>query len=248
MKNLEPRPLVTRLSIPFLLALLGAGGCSEKEVEWEGEAGAEKLTHTDEPQPATIEEGREVVDEPDVDHSIHDETSTAQKTSRYALIELADATIEAKSGSDVVGTVTFRPTEDAGAMLVDVDISGLEPGKHGLHIHENGDCSAQDASSAGGHFNPYETDHGGPKSDEHHVGDLGNIVANEDGRARVELRMPQLAFSGPASILQKAVVVHAGKDDLETEPAGDAGKRVGCGVIRQDKEVLARPLDPDLDE
>lgn len=229
-----------------LFLLLGTG-CDRGEQEESGARapGAQELTRTDdETEPATVEQFTDEAQDPDVDHSIHDASSDAHATSRYGLIELASATIEAKSGSDVVGTVTFTPTDDKRAMQVDVNISGLEPGKHGFHIHEIGDCSAQDASSAGGHFNPYDAPHGGPRADKHHVGDLGNIEADEKGRASAEFRSSELAFSGPASILQKAVVVHAQADDLKTDPAGDAGERVGCGVIRQKNEVLARPGDP----
>ncbi|MFO7550430.1 MAG: superoxide dismutase family protein, partial [Haliea sp.] len=125
-------------------------------------------------------------------------------------------------------------------MRVIVELEGLEPGRHGIHIHETGDCSADDASSAGGHFDPYDAPHGSPERAEHHVGDMGNMEADDEGRVATELTFKHLGFSGPASILQKAVVIHSGKDDLESQPAGDAGNRIGCGVIRMDNNTPAQ--------
>ena len=109
--------------------------------------------------------------------------------------------------------------------------SGLASGPHGFHIHENGDCSADDASSAGGHFNPTETSHGAPASPDTHVGDLGNISADAYGVAELDVRNPKLFLSGTNSIIGKAVAIHADLDDLSTQPAGNAGEIVACGVI-----------------
>ncbi|QIB67670.1 superoxide dismutase family protein [Kineobactrum salinum] len=155
------------------------------------------------------------------------------------MVESAVAQIKPTSNGNAEGTVTFSAGKDDREMQVTVELEGLEPGPHGLHVHEVGDCSADDASSAGGHFNPYDTPHGSPDAAEHHVGDMGNIEADEDGRVSSELAFRGLAFSGPASILQKALVIHSDKDDLESQPSGNAGERVGCGVIRIDREVLA---------
>lgn len=117
-------------------------------------------------------------------------------------------------------------------MRATVDLRGLEPGLHSFHIHETGDCSADDASSAGGHFNPQDAPHGSRDGAERHAGDMGNIEADNDGRVDTELTLPGITFAGPTSILQRAVVIHGQKDDLESQPAGDSGDRVGCGVIR----------------
>lgn len=181
------------------------------------------------------------VQSPDRDHSITDNTGEATTTAQFGLLNLAVAKIEPTEKYEATGTVRFQPTEDKHAMLVSIDLSGLEPGQHGFHIHENGDCSAPDASSAGGHFNPYETSHGSPDDAKHHLGDLGNIEANNDGQVKVEFESEDLAFSGPASILLKAVVIHAGPDDLRSNPAGKAGDRVGCGIIRKEPDILAEP-------
>ncbi|MFW6371606.1 MAG: superoxide dismutase family protein, partial [Bacteroidota bacterium] len=132
-------------------------------------------------------------------------------------------------GNNVSGTVTF--TRNGSSIKVVAEIEGLTPGLHGFHIHEYGDCSAPDATSAGGHFNPDDSDHGGPNDEERHVGDLGNIEAGEDGRARLELTDTVISFTGPNSVIGRAVVVHEKEDDLTSQPTGDAGGRLACGII-----------------
>ncbi|TZF85172.1 superoxide dismutase family protein, partial [Cognatilysobacter lacus] len=115
------------------------------------------------------------------------------------------------------------------------DIGGLAPNStHGLHVHETGDCSAADATSAGPHFNPAGRAHGGPDSHAHHAGDLPNIVAGADGVAHVDLHLNGLTLGGPAAgnILNRALVVHAQPDDYSSQPAGNAGARIACGVVR----------------
>ena len=132
-------------------------------------------------------------------------------------------------GSETTGTVTF--SQKADGMLVVADVKGLSPGKHGFHIHEFGDCSQLDGKSAGGHFNPTSKNHGGPESEDRHVGDLGNLIANADGTAHYEWTDKLLSFSGPNSILGRAIIVHADEDDLTSQPTGNAGARLACGVI-----------------
>jgi Cu-Zn family superoxide dismutase len=117
-------------------------------------------------------------------------------------------------------------------MRVVADISGLKPGKHGLHIHEKGDCSAPDATSAGGHFNPEKKNHGAPDAAEHHLGDLGNIEAAAKGKAHLDRTVDFLTIAvDPNTIEGKAVIVHAQEDDLHSQPVGNAGARLACGVI-----------------
>src|ERR1700693_2161039 len=117
----------------------------------------------------------------------------------------AAATLEPKSGSKVTGTVTFTKVGDD--VQVVADIQNLTPGKHGFHIHEKGDCSAADASSAGGHFNPTHQHHGGPMTAEHHTGDLGNIEADASGKAHLDWK-GKMSLSGADSIIGKSIVVH----------------------------------------
>jgi len=140
----------------------------------------------------------------------------------------ATAKLEPKSGSNVTGTVTFVQRRDLTEVLVDIE--NLKPGKHGFHIHEKGDCSAPDASSAGGHFNPTHQHHGGPSTAERHNGDLGNIEAPASGKVHWESEF-KMNLKGPDSIIGKSVVVHEKEDDLKTDPAGNSGARIACGEI-----------------
>jgi Cu-Zn family superoxide dismutase len=132
-------------------------------------------------------------------------------------------------GNETSGMVKFTQTPE-GIKIV-ADVKGLTPGKHGFHIHEFGDCSRLDGKSAGGHFNPEGTEHGGPDAAVRHVGDLGNLVANEDGKAHYEWIYSHISFTGSNSILGRAIIVHAGEDDLTSQPTGNAGARLACGVI-----------------
>jgi Cu-Zn family superoxide dismutase len=143
----------------------------------------------------------------------------------------AVATLSPTEGNDVRGRVTFAEIEDG--VLVVAEVSGLSAGMHGFHIHENGDCSAPDASSAGGHYDPTGAPHGAPNdpASERHVGDLGNLEAGADGVARYERVDSVISLSGPNTIVGKAVIVHAGQDDYTTQPTGAAGGRLACGII-----------------
>jgi superoxide dismutase, Cu-Zn family len=137
--------------------------------------------------------------------------------------------------SQVSGQVTF--TEVDGGVRVEADLQGLTQPLHGFHIHEFGDCSAPDASSAGGHFNPDGSRHGGPDAPagQRHAGDLGNIQTGPDGTARYDRVDRLLQLRGDQTIIGKAVVVHAQGDDLQTDPTGASGARLACGVIEQAK-------------
>jgi Cu-Zn family superoxide dismutase len=154
-------------------------------------------------------------------------------TTAQAGVTKAVARLEARSGSSVSGTVTFTKVD--GGVRVEAKVDGLiPPSPRGFHVHEVGDCSAVDGSSAGGHFNPDRSPHGGPVEDagHRHTGDLGNLAPNpESGTAVYDRVDPLLALSGPDSIVGRAVIVHAGEDDMKTQPTGNAGGRVACGVI-----------------
>lgn len=144
----------------------------------------------------------------------------------------ATAKLEPKSGSKVTGTITFTKSGDD--VEVHGNIENLTPGTHGFHLHEKGDCSAADAASAGAHFNPTKQHHGGPDTAERHVGDLGNIEADKDGKAHVHWK-GKMSFSGADSIIGKSVVVHEKADDLKTDPSGNSGGRIACGVVEAAK-------------
>jgi superoxide dismutase, Cu-Zn family len=136
----------------------------------------------------------------------------------------------ARSGSKLSGKATF--TEVTGGVRVNVEIAGVAPGQLATHIHENGDCSAPDAKSAGEHFNPESKPHGLPPGDAHHLGDLGNIVVNDDGTGSTEVvvKGASLEAKDPSSFLGRAIIVHEKQDD-GGQPSGNAGERIGCGVI-----------------
>lgn len=140
--------------------------------------------------------------------------------------------LEPKSGSNVTGTATF--SEKNGVVSFEAKLSGLKPGIHGIHIHEKADCSATDATSAGGHWNPLHVKHGKWSDTEHHKGDIGNFTANENGNATVTLKTDEWCIGcGDANkdILGKGLIVHANPDDYTTQPTGNAGGRVACSAI-----------------
>jgi superoxide dismutase, Cu-Zn family len=144
----------------------------------------------------------------------------------------ATATIESRSGSNVTGKAVFTQLP-SGETKVEVWIENASPGVHGIHLHEKGDCSAPDASSAGGHFNPAGNPHAGPDAAKHHNGDWGNITVGADGKGHLEITTDMLTVEpGPDSVVGKAIVFHAKPDDLKSQPSGDAGGRFGCGVVK----------------
>lgn len=138
----------------------------------------------------------------------------------------AVAVIHPTEGNDASGTVTFTTTDDG--VQVQAEIEGLEEGNHGFHIHQYGDCSASDGTSAGGHFNPADNDHAGPTDSPRHMGDMGNIEADADGNATIDYVDSTIDMD---QIIGRGLIVHGGEDDLESQPTGDAGPRMGCGVI-----------------
>ncbi len=148
------------------------------------------------------------------------ETATALK---------AYAKVSPTTGNQVTGTVTFETT-DKGVLII-ADFEGLKPGSHGFHVHEKGDCS-HDAASAGGHFNPTNKKHGGPDDPDRHVGDFGNVVADASGKAHYERVDALVKLEGPESIIDKSIVIHADPDDFTSQPSGNSGARIGCGLIQ----------------
>jgi Cu-Zn family superoxide dismutase len=151
----------------------------------------------------------------------------AQSTAQSAQANLASA-----SGSLVSGQLTLAPMGDG--VHLGGTVGGLPPNStHGIHVHEKGDCSAADASSAGGHFNPTASAHGRASAPAHHAGDMDNIVANADGVAQVNIHLMGVTLGGGAAndIAGRALVVHAAPDDYATQPSGNSGARVACGVI-----------------
>ena len=144
----------------------------------------------------------------------------------------AVAVMEPRSDSQARGTVTFTELE-RGGVAVKLDLTGVPEGVHGFHVHEKGDCSAPDGTSAGPHFNPHGMQHAGPADVERHAGDFGNVVASADGTVKSQLIMSGVSLKEGAadSALGRGLILHAKRDDLTTQPTGDAGGRIACGVV-----------------
>ena len=144
------------------------------------------------------------------------------------------ATLEGKSGSTLTGDAMFMEA-DGGDVSFTLRVQNTPAGKHAIHIHEKGDCSAPDASSAGGHWNPTSEGHGKRGGESFHAGDIRNLEVGADGIGSLSMTVADwsLEKTGGESVLGKALVVHSGADDFRTQPDGAAGERIGCGVIER---------------
>ena len=144
----------------------------------------------------------------------------------------ATAALQPTKGSKAFGEATFEQVGDK--VRVSVFAQGLRPDQeHGFHIHEAGDCSSGDGMSAKGHFNPFGRPHGRPGAAERHAGDLPSLSAGKDGRAKVDVTVDQVSLKpGPTSIVGRGIIIHADPDDYKTQPTGNAGARIACGVIK----------------
>jgi Cu-Zn family superoxide dismutase len=142
---------------------------------------------------------------------------------------MAMATLAPTTNQTAKGTVHFMELKDGG-VEVDVDLTNVPPGVHGFHIHDKGDCG-DDAKAAGPHFNPTATEHGGPSSPQHHAGDFGNVTADASGNVHMKFGTRAITVSpGGTTVVGHAVVLHGNPDDLTSQPAGNAGPRIACGV------------------
>jgi len=148
---------------------------------------------------------------------------------KNSTIDRAIALVTPTKGNSVQGIVTFEKT-DKGVHVV-ANLTGLTPGKHGFHIHEFGDITSDDGSSAGGHFNPMGMPHSMPMSEKRHAGDMGNIEADENGNAHLDYIDTVMQLNGEYSIIGHAVIIHEKEDDFKSQPTGNAGARIGKGVI-----------------
>ena len=161
-----------------------------------------------------------------------EEPATAEPASGISEVNVM---LGALGDNEASGTATFT-TEDDGNITVYVSLNGVPEGLHAVHIHELGDCSSPDGKSAGGHWNPTTMDHGKWRTPPHHLGDLGNAEIDEFGSGGLTVTTPSPDFwsigTGEVNdIIGKAIIVHAGVDDFATQPTGNAGGRIACGVI-----------------
>jgi Cu-Zn family superoxide dismutase len=164
---------------------------------------------------------------PDVVSSTEPAASDAAATEPKTL----EVTLQAKSGSKLSGKATLTETPEGVNVVLSVE--NVSPGEHGAHVHEKGDCSAEDGSSAGGHFNPGGHPHALPTGNPRHLGDFGNVMVDQDGTGKLELIAlgANLRDSDPNSFVGRSIIVHDKKDD-GGQPTGNAGGRIGCGEIK----------------
>lgn len=144
----------------------------------------------------------------------------------------ATAVIQAKNDSGITGSVEF--TEQDGMVTMKANISNLSEGLHAIHIHAIGDCSADDGTSAGGHWNPTDVDHGEWGSDSFHIGDIGNLNADSNGNATIERKTDLWCLNCDdenKNVIGKSIIIHEGPDDFTSQPSGAAGPRIGCAEI-----------------
>ena len=156
-------------------------------------------------------------------------TSCGSMTSMNSKTE----TILAKSGTNTSGTVKFSQTGET--VKMEIDAKNLTPGDHAIHIHEFGDCSSADGKSTGGHWNPSKDEHGKFDSAHFHMGDIGNLVADKNGEAKLVFKTDKWCLGcsdASKNIIGKAIIIHSGQDDFMTQPTGNAGGRVGCVEIK----------------
>ncbi|WP_246112785.1 superoxide dismutase family protein [Allorhodopirellula solitaria] len=171
-------------------------------------------------------EAPSVRDVPPVDEGVRDAATDDNQAAVCKLEPIGD--------SKVKGTIHFEQEGDK--VTLTGEVSGLKPGKHGFHVHEKGDLSDKETGkSAGGHFNPTGQKHGKPSDAERHVGDLGNVTANDDGVATLDITDTVISLNGEHSIIGKSLMIHEG-EDVFTQPTGDAGGRVAFGLIEAEDQ------------
>ena len=156
--------------------------------------------------------------------------STAEKPTMPATRVLAASGVLKAADGHEVGRVALR--QQGSKATVTVKVRGLPPGAHGLHFHEKGECTGPDFRSAGGHFNPMGTSHGGPGDRARHAGDFGNLTVGKDRRGSLTITSDQITLgAGKRSVIGRSVVIHEAADDLRTQPTGNSGSRIACAVI-----------------
>lgn len=243
MHNSTPRFLRNALVVAMTSAALVA--CSENRPDDRVGIGDDELPpaiSASEYEERTEEERQSLYNGPAETANLQNDDRSADRTNseHEQAVEVARATLSPTEGFNATGTVRFISQQDG--VAVQATLEGLDQGRHGIHIHENGDCSAADASSAGGHFTPQNDPHGAPgdPASERHRGDLGNLRADANGEAEYNRADDQITLTGENSIIGKALIVHAEPDDLSSQPSGDAGERVACGVITEVDNALAQ--------
>lgn len=158
--------------------------------------------------------------------------ATEETVEEVPEMKTVNVAMMAKSESTLDGNVMF--TEEENKVTMKVDVKGIAPGEHAIHLHQTPDCSSPDGKSAGGHWNPAMEDHGKWGDMDHHAGDIGNLIADAEGNATLTFSTDKWCIGcedSTRNIMSHAIIIHAGVDDFKTQPTGNAGGRVGCGVI-----------------
>lgn len=165
--------------------------------------------------------------------NVTDSQMEVVETDTVATSQSLDYQITPKSGSNISGKVNF--TQNGNEVTMKIEVAGLTPGEHGFHIHEFADCSAEDGSSAGGHWNPAGNDHGEWGEGHFHMGDIGNLVANQEGNAEMTFSTDKWCIGcddDSKNIMGHSLIIHEDPDDFTTQPTGNAGGRIGCVEIK----------------
>ena len=158
-------------------------------------------------------------------------TGTLSLAAPALAVDTASAVLRDASGKEV-GAATFTVTPSG--VLISLDLTAVPPGGHGFHVHTTGKCEPPDFKSAGPHFNPDHTQHGMMNLEGPHSGDMPNLHVPDSGKLQVEILNTLVSLDGDAGLLDNdgsALIVHAGADDYKTDPAGNAGDRIACGVV-----------------
>jgi Cu-Zn family superoxide dismutase len=218
---MDRKNLVSAVTVMSLVILMGAlGGCRK-----------------DDAVNATTEDG---AGQPTIN------TTAPPPEPETTALETATATLQgAPEDTDFKGMVTFTP--EGNGVRVMVHLEGVDQaGAHGFHVHETGECTHGEGdkhfTSAGGHFNPTGAEHACPPTEPRHAGDLGNVEVT-DGNGHVEISTTLLSLSGANSVVGKAIILHAKADDCKTQPTGDAGDRLACGVVTMGNLETAAAAD-----
>lgn len=227
--------MTTKTCIALIALGLAAAGCQDNRAKSEERTPRHDIPANQTPAPQRPAEGSQQPAD-SLPHPADTPAPAAQGSEAPAgeagrgAGQALEVQLKAASGSSVQGTVQLSETE--GGVKVVADIKDAPAGKHGFHVHEKGDCSDPQAKSAGDHFAPDGHQHGLPEGAARHLGDMGNLTVEKDGTSRFEfmIKGANLKPNDPHSLLNRALILHE-KEDKGTQPSGDAGGRIACGVI-----------------
>ncbi len=217
-------------TVVLLAGLIGCGSSNKQTNQPEPAAQAMERSETAEPVATTPTPAPAIPEEaPTATEPAAEETPTMPTPQPS---DRAEAELKLLKTGASIGTLGFM--QSGGTTTMTGKFAGLPPGEHGFHIHENGDCGGKHAKNAGGHLNPTSVKHGPPESSIRHAGDLGNLVVDDDGNATFDMATDSLTVAaGADSVVDRAIIIHAKKDDGKGQPSGNSGDPIACGVIRK---------------